>query len=191
MPTTKSVSLLGRWVLSSWPDLDPMWYVWAAGRQNSSHFSIPAHDIQVYLINGQLACFPLSHVKISDPTFFFPQKGSPTGAPLPISFDLLSRRLLGLSHVLEKPLGSHPRLVPTCEAMCFQEITLKGSLWHSYSLRMHSRVSIGFSQGDDWPRTRRQINFSRFDLCPSDSYCKRPLWETSIQEFIKVALWAS
>lgn len=58
MPTTKSVSLLGRWVLSSWPDLDPMWCVWAAGRQNSSHFSIPTHD-RILLIS------PLLHTTFS------------------------------------------------------------------------------------------------------------------------------
>lgn len=77
--------------------------------------------------------FSLISCQISDPTFFFSQKRvSPQEHPhlsLSIYYPEASETfstLLGLSHEPEEPLGSHSRLVPTYEAMCFQENHLKG-----------------------------------------------------------------
>lgn len=97
------------------------------------------------------------------------KKGLPTEAPPLISFHLLSRSFsdgstsLGLSHGPEEPLGPHSRLIPTSEAMCFQENHSKG-LFVMFTLSQNAfpcLYCLYFSWGNGWSRTRRQTHFPR------------------------------
>lgn len=123
MPT-KSASLLDNWVLSSWSDPDPMWNIWAAGRQTFCHFLrwdvflfAPGRGI-VSVISGQITdhltlssreVSPVQHPYLSPLIHYWETSGA-------------FSTLLNLKEPLEEPLGSHPRLAglslpvyPCCE----------------------------------------------------------------------------